>query len=86
MEQSFNVIVMLTNHLHLPPLQNCNRSIHWPACIRPCLLRKNHAGSYVYNSTKGIKERIARLVLMHSNHREEVDELKAGDIGAGRWF
>ena len=40
------------------------------------------AGSYVYNSTKGIKERIARLVLMHSNHREEVDELKAGDIGA----
>lgn len=40
------------------------------------------AGSYVYNSTKGVKERIARLVLMHSNHREEVDELKAGDIGA----
>lgn len=40
------------------------------------------AGSYVYNSTKGIKERIARLVLMHANHREEVEELKAGDIGA----
>ncbi len=40
------------------------------------------AGSYVYNSIKGTKERISRLVLMHSNHREEVVELKAGDIGA----
>ncbi|NLJ32423.1 MAG: elongation factor G [Erysipelotrichaceae bacterium] len=40
------------------------------------------AGSYVLNSTKGTKERIGRLVLMHSNHREEVNELKAGDIGA----
>ena len=40
------------------------------------------SGSYVYNSTKGVKERIARLVLMHSNHREEVTELNAGDIGA----
>ena len=40
------------------------------------------SGSYVLNSTKGEKERIARLVLMHSNHREEVEELHAGDIGA----
>ncbi len=40
------------------------------------------SGSYVLNSTKGTKERIARVVLMHSNHREEVDELHAGDIGA----
>ena len=40
------------------------------------------SGSYVYNSTKGIKERIARVVLMHSNHRQEVEELHAGDIGA----
>ena len=40
------------------------------------------SGSYVYNSTKGCKERISRLVLMHSNHRQEVDELHAGDIGA----
>ncbi len=40
------------------------------------------SGSYVLNSTKGVKERIARLVLMHSNHRQEVDELHAGDIGA----
>jgi len=40
------------------------------------------AGSYVLNTNKGQKERIARLVLMHSNHRQEVDELHAGDIGA----
>ncbi|MDR0934841.1 MAG: elongation factor G [Erysipelotrichaceae bacterium] len=40
------------------------------------------SGTYVLNSTKGTKERIARVVLMHSNHRQEVDELHAGDIGA----
>ena len=40
------------------------------------------SGSYVLNSTKGNKERIARVVLMHSNHRQEVDALHAGDIGA----
>lgn len=40
------------------------------------------SGTYVYNSTKGKKERIARLVKMHSNRREEVDELRAGDLGA----
>ena len=40
------------------------------------------SGSYVINSTKGVKERISRVVLMHSNHRQEVEELHAGDIGA----
>jgi elongation factor G len=40
------------------------------------------SGSYVLNSNKNSKERIARVVLMHANHREEVDELHAGDIGA----
>ncbi len=40
------------------------------------------AGSYVYNSTKGKKERIGRLLRMHANHREEVEELQAGDLGA----
>jgi elongation factor G len=40
------------------------------------------SGTYVYNSTKEVDERIARLVLMHANHREEVQELKAGQIGA----
>ncbi len=39
-------------------------------------------GTYVLNSTKGKKERIGRLVKMHANHREEVEELEAGEIGA----
>lgn len=40
------------------------------------------SGSYVLNSTKGHKERFARLVYMHSNHRQEAEEVPAGDIAA----
>jgi elongation factor G len=40
------------------------------------------AGSYVYNSSKGIKERVGRLLLMHANEREEIAEAKAGEIVA----
>ncbi|MDE2900231.1 MAG: elongation factor G [Chloroflexota bacterium] len=40
------------------------------------------AGSYVYNASKETDERIARLVLMHANHREDVPALNAGQIGA----
>ncbi len=40
------------------------------------------AGTYTYNSSKGDRERIGRLLRMHSNHREEVDEVHAGDICA----
>ncbi|OGU08417.1 MAG: translation elongation factor G [Geobacteraceae bacterium GWC2_55_20] len=40
------------------------------------------AGSYVYNSTKGKKERIGRILKMHANKREEVKEVYAGDIAA----
>lgn len=40
------------------------------------------SGSYVYNSTKGKKERIGRILLMHANHREELDKVYAGDIAA----
>lgn len=39
-------------------------------------------GSYVLNSTKNNKERISRIVRMHANHREEVDEITAGNLGA----
>jgi elongation factor G len=40
------------------------------------------AGSYVYNSVKGQKERIGRLLQMHANHREDITEIHAGDICA----
>ncbi len=40
------------------------------------------AGSYVYNSTKGKRERIGRILQMHANHREEIDMVYAGDIAA----
>ena len=40
------------------------------------------SGSYVYNTVKGKKERIGRILRMHSNKREEIKELYAGEIGA----
>jgi elongation factor G len=41
-----------------------------------------NAGSYVYNSTKDVKERIGRLLRMHANKREDIKEVRAGDIAA----
>jgi elongation factor G len=40
------------------------------------------SGSYIYNATKGEKERLGRLLLMHANSREEITEAKAGEIVA----
>ena len=40
------------------------------------------SGSYVYNATKGKKERISRIMLMHANSRREINEICAGDIAA----
>ncbi|OLS02146.1 elongation factor G [Tissierella creatinophila] len=40
------------------------------------------SGSYILNSTKGKRERVGRLLLMHANKREEVEEVYAGDIAA----
>jgi elongation factor G len=39
-------------------------------------------GSYILNATKNNQERVGRMVRLHANHREEVDEIPAGDIGA----
>ncbi len=47
---------------------------------------KVRSGSYVLNSTKGKRERIGRILRMHANHREEVDEVEAGDIAAAVGF
>ena len=44
------------------------------------------AGSYIFNSTKGKKERIGRILQMHANKREEIDEVFAGDIAAAVGF
>lgn len=40
------------------------------------------AGSYIYNATKGKKERIGRILLMHANHRQEISVVSAGEIAA----
>ena len=40
------------------------------------------SGSYVLNATKGKRERVGRILQMHANHREEIDEVYAGDIAA----
>ncbi len=40
------------------------------------------AGSYVYNSVKNKRERFGRILMMHANHREEIDKVYAGDIAA----
>ncbi len=41
-----------------------------------------NSGSYIYNSTKDAKERVGRLLKMHANKREEIKEVRAGDIAA----
>jgi len=43
---------------------------------------KLEKGNYIYNVSKGKKERIGRLLQMHANHREDIDEVHAGDIAA----
>ena len=47
---------------------------------------KIEAGSYIYNVRSGKKERVSRLFQMHSNHQNPVEEISAGDIGAGVGF
>ncbi len=48
----------------------------------PCLLGYADTGTAVFNSVKGKKERVGRMVQMHSNSREEIKEVLAGDIAA----
>ncbi len=61
-----------------------------PYVGRLCFFRvysgKLEAGSYVYNTRSGKKERISRIFQMHSNHQNPVELIGAGDIGAGVGF
>ena len=61
-----------------------------PYVGRLCFFRvysgKLEAGSYVFNARSGKKERISRLFQMHSNKQNPVEEVAAGDIGAGVGF
>ncbi|MBO7636421.1 MAG: elongation factor G [Paludibacteraceae bacterium] len=61
-----------------------------PFVGRLCYFRvysgKVDAGSYIFNTRSGKKERISRLFQMHSNHQNPVDVISAGDIGAGVGF
>ncbi len=47
---------------------------------------KLESGSYVFNSTKGRKERVGRILQMHANHREEIETVYTGDIAAAVGF
>ena len=44
------------------------------------------SGSYVTNTTKGVKERLGRIMQMHANHREEITDVYSGDIAAAIGF
>ena len=44
------------------------------------------AGSYVMNATKGKRERLGRIMMMHANHREEVDHIYTGEIAGAVGF
>ncbi|MBP5457009.1 MAG: elongation factor G, partial [Paludibacteraceae bacterium] len=61
-----------------------------PYVGRLCFFRvysgKLDAGSYIFNTRSGKKERISRLFQMHSNHQNPVEVISAGDIGAGVGF
>jgi elongation factor G len=55
-------------------------------CFIRCYSGKIDAGSYVFNTRSGKKERISRLFQMHSNKQNAIDVLEAGDIGAAVGF
>ena len=55
-------------------------------CFVRCYSGKIDAGSYVFNTRSGKKERISRLFQMHSNKQNSIEALEAGDIGAAVGF
>ena len=63
-------------------VQDHDRPLRRPAGVLPGVLGPLNAGDSVYNVAKGRKERIGRLLRMHANKREEIQEILAGDICA----
>jgi elongation factor G len=64
-------------------VQDRDRPVRRKADVLPRVLRRAQgSGSYVYNSTKDKRERVGRLLQMHANKREEIEEVRAGDIAA----
>ena len=64
-------------------LQGDGRPVRRQADLLPRLLRHADGGNRVLNASTGRTERIGRLLMMHANHREEIEECYAGDICAG---
>ena len=63
-----------------PGVQNHERPVRRLADLHPDLFGHADKGDTMLNSTKGKKERVGRMMMMHSNNREEIDEAFAGDI------
>ena len=61
-------------------VQDDDRPVRGSVDLRARLFRRLKKGDTVYNPVRGKKERIGRIVQMHANNREEVDEIRAGDI------
>src|SRR5215472_479063 len=84
------VVDLLPSPLDLPPMVGANpdtgeeeeRRSDDKAPFTALAFKIMTAGSYVFNSVKGKKERVGRLLKMHANKREEIKEVYAGDIAA----
>ena len=63
-------------------VQDHDRPLRRPADLLPRLFGRGQSGDTIYNPIKGKKERIGRILQMHANQREEIKEVRAGDIAA----
>ena len=81
------VCMFLPSPLDTPAIEGKNPDTGETESRKPSVYSgKVAAGSYIYNVRSGKKERVSRLFQMHSNHQNPVEEIGAGDIGAGVGF